>query len=234
MVGYFVFPPTTSPFPVLEYPQVPPSSDAGVRSQATTSSTDASKTSKEDEVRKAQRLKYEATRQARLEYERQQIYLSELEWVRSGGALRDANGRRDKARTEEFKKEIRLQNEEKEILERWKVYEGRLRALQTAPESFIMEWDSIPWPMPNHPSSHIDITTTAVSEFIFATFRVRGVRAVRKERLRTSILRWHPDKYTALLLRIPEPEQRAFILEGVNAVFRALRELQGEDRQPSV
>ena len=230
MVGYFAFPPSASPFPVLE-PSASSNAPSRQHPQVPTSSKDASKPSKEDEARKENRMHHEATRKARLEHERQQIYQSELEWVRSGGILRDSNGRRDKARTEEFKKEIRLQKEEQEILARWAAYETRLRSLQNAPDSFIMHWDAIPWPMHTHPPSPAEITTEVVSEFVFATFRVRGVKAVRKDRLRTSILRWHPDKYTALLLRVPEPEQRALILEGVNAVLRALRELQGEEKQ---
>ncbi|KAI0826433.1 hypothetical protein BC629DRAFT_1690577 [Irpex lacteus] len=233
MVGYFVFPPTPAPFPVLEPPSLSSLKLEDDPPRTPSTSSDASKPSKEDELRKAQREKYEATRQARLERERQQIYLSELEWVRSGGILRDANGRRDKARTEEFRKEIRLQKEEKEILERWDAYESRLRALQSAPpDSLVIQWDTIPWPVLPPPSTPADITTAAVSEFVFSTFKVRGVRAVRKERLRSSVLRWHPDKFTALLLRVPEPEHRAILLEGVNAVFRALRELQDEDKQP--
>lgn len=175
---------------------------------------------------KAQRELAEEKRKARLEQERHDIYLSELEWVRWGGILRDTRGRRDKARTEEFRKEIRLQEEERRIMETWDAYQSRFRALQSS----AITWDTIPWPVLVPPSSPADLDPASISEFIFATFKVRGVVAVRKDRLRTSILRWHPDKFAALISRVAEDEQSR-VVEGVNAVFRSLRQLQDEEKQ---
>jgi hypothetical protein len=232
MVGYFAFP---TGAPTLSSTRVtldgPAAMLPGVDASAT--SSDASEDRKRAERHKAYLQYVEETRRARLEREKEQIYLSELDWVRSGGMLRDDKGRTDKVRTEEFRKEIRLQEEEKQILERWNAYETRLRSLPSTADSFPIGWDTIPWPMLPPPTSPSDIEATAIAEFIFATFRVRGAKAIRKERLRTSILRWHPDKFAALLARVEGEDERNTILDGVNAVFRALRQLQDEEKQIS-
>ncbi|KAI0694192.1 hypothetical protein BC835DRAFT_1306390 [Cytidiella melzeri] len=235
MVGYLAFPPNAPTNPlsraILGNPHEPPPSPSNSsHSYASKQSPDASDASKRAAKANLDRERFDEMRRTRLEREREQIYHSELDWVRSGGILRDANGRRDKLRTEQFRKEIRLQAEERAIMERWDVYESRVRALQGTQHALAIGWDTIPWPMNPPPSSPADIHTAAIANFIFATFKVRGAKVARKERLRTSILRWHPDKFTALVARIPEPDQ-SMILDGVNAVFRALRQLQSEDRQ---
>ncbi|KAI0341456.1 hypothetical protein BDW22DRAFT_306514 [Trametopsis cervina] len=235
MVGYFAFPSTgPSIFPNIQNSRVPLSLPS---KQTRPSASDApeeraSGSSEKAKQLQAERERVEEARRVRLEREREEIYLSELAWVRSGGILRDANGRRDKARTEEFRKEIRLQDEERAILQKWDAYENRLRAIHSSTNTAAVTWDTIPWPVSSPPSSPADLDVESVAEFIFATFKVRGAVAVRKERLRTSILRWHPDKFAALLARAAEHEQTR-ILDGVSAVFRALRQLQDEEKHPS-
>lgn len=230
MVGYFAFPPSMSGAAldkaVRPQPLPPPTTDPHLH--ASEPRQNASEAAQQAERIKQQRQRAEDIRRARLERENQQIYLSELDWVRSGGILRDANGRRDKVRTEEFRKEIRLQNEEREIMRRWDAYESSLRALQHPSNSLVVGWETIPWPVISPPSEPADLNSVTVGEFIFSTFKVRGAKAIRKERLRTSILRWHPDKFSALLARVPDPEHAAILLDGVNAVFIALRGLQDE------
>lgn len=231
MTGYFAFPLGQSPTSVAEVPRVPFSSaenltrESALNPDAGPQSSDQSDRIKK---RKAQREITEEKRRARLERERQEIYLSELAWVRSGGILRDAKGRRDKARTEELRREIRLQDEERRIMEQWHAYETRLRALQLSGDPIT--WEIIPWPVVVAPSSPLDLEPSVIADFIFATFKVRGVSIAKKERLRTSFLRWHPDKFAALMSRVPEHEQDR-VIEGVNAVFRSLRQLQDMEKQ---
>lgn len=229
MTGYFAFPPIQSTSSAAEGVRVPFSSAQNLERECASKTVPQSSAQAE----KIQKLKVQREiaaekRRARLERERQEIYLSELEWVRSGGILRDAKGRRDKARTEALRQEIRLQDEERRILERWRAYETRLRALQSS--GHVLTWDSIPWPVADLPSSPIDLEPEAIADFIFATFKVRGVPTAKKDRLRTSILRWHPDKFVAFMSRVPADEQER-VLEGVYAVFRSLRHLQDMEKQ---
>jgi hypothetical protein len=49
--------------------------------------------------------------------------MSEMEWVRGGRVLRDAQGWRDKARMERICAELKLQEEERIKMGRWKEYD---------------------------------------------------------------------------------------------------------------
>ncbi|GJE86626.1 hypothetical protein PsYK624_027060 [Phanerochaete sordida] len=151
-----------------------------------------------------------------------------MAWVRSGGVLRDARGRRDKGRTKWMQEEIRLQDEEKRIMDQWNAYETRWKALNASREP--VTWADIPWPSTIPPTTYEDLTHEAVSEFLLATFKVRGFAGSRKERIRSSLLRWHPDKTSTLVSRVQE-EEREGVQEGINAVFRSLKQLQDAGKQ---
>jgi len=174
------------------------------------------------------RAQLEEKRKQRQQQERHEAYLSELAWVRSGGVLRDARGRRDKVRTAWMQEEIRLQDEEKRIMDQWDAYETRWKALNASRGP--VTWSDIPWPSTISPTSSSDLTHEAVSEFILSTFKVRGATGSRKERIRSSLLRWHPDKMSVLVSRVQE-EERDEVREGINAVFRSLKQLQDEGKQ---
>ncbi|EKM56958.1 uncharacterized protein PHACADRAFT_254376 [Phanerochaete carnosa HHB-10118-sp] len=170
----------------------------------------------------------EEKRKQRQQQERHEAYLSELAWVRSGGILRDARGRRDKVRTVWMQEEIRLQDEEKRIMDQWNAYELRWKALNASRGP--VTWGDIPWPSSIPPNSSSDLTHEAVSEFILSTLKVRGATGSHRERIRSSLLRWHPDKMSALISRVQE-EERDEVREGINAAFRSLKQLQDEGKQ---
>ena len=171
-----------------------------------------------------QELESEARRRARRsELEREQARLGELEWVRAGGWLRDAFGRKDKARTERLREEVRLLDVERKALERWHAYEARWRVLISTviPVTFT----DIPWPVSPPPTSAEDLTFDAVTDFLLASLRVRTNTVSGKDRIRSSILRWHPDKMSGVLARTVEQDLTA-VRTGINSVFHILRSLQ--------
>ena len=244
MPGYLAFPPT--PDPTANPKPFPLPSEAHSRTPfASTQNTptrpspaEAHEPSKHatakqlEEQAWAERRRRDAElHQARLERERAEAWLGELAWVRSGGIVRDVRGRRDMARTELLRAEIRLQDEEKRIMDRWSGYETRWRllALSSADEEANIKWEDVPWPVATTAQSVDDLTPGAIEEFIFAPLKVRGKTDSRKDKLRSSILRWHPDKDAVILSRVAE-EDRWNVQEGVNAVFRALKELQDAEK----
>lgn len=226
--GYFAFPPQA------ERTRLPLSSSSvdNVDQSQASSSTESTQQHEEDPEAKLKeqrrRAQVEEKRKQRQQQERHEAYLSELAWVRSGGVLRDARGRRDKVRTAWMREEIRLQDEEKKIMDQWNAYETRWKSLNASKGPIT--WSDIPWPSSTPPATPSDLTHEAVSEFILSTFRVRGATGSRKERIRSSLLRWHPDKTSTLVSRVQEEEREA-IQEGINAVFRSLRQLQDEGKQ---
>ncbi|PSS15409.1 hypothetical protein PHLCEN_2v3285 [Hermanssonia centrifuga] len=226
MTGYLAFPPPRSSLPhetrtPLSSVQEQAASIGGAQTEK-----DVLKKSKE-EAQAKQREIDEERRIRNLEREQREVYVSELAWVRSGGILRDANGRRDKVRTEKMRKEIRILDEEKRILDCWNAYESRWHALLASNDSIC--WKDIPWPVCNAPSSVADLAPELLSAFLFAPFKVRGQAGSRKERIRSSILRWHPDKISIILARVVD-EERDLILQGVNTVVMSLRALQDAEK----
>ncbi|KAG6332734.1 hypothetical protein ID866_6359 [Astraeus odoratus] len=154
---------------------------------------------------------------------------SEIEWVRAGGVLRDAHGGRDKTRTEGIRAEIRLQEDGRRKLQRWERYEARCRALAEAasPLTFF----DFPWPLlePLTEKRVEMLTTSAVGSFLFESLNVKGCSSTRRDRIRTSLLRWHPDKVSSLLNRVV-PEDIEIVREGIHRVFRSLKTLQDAQR----
>jgi len=230
--GYFVFPPLSPkvderiPFAREANEQKPSQAPSDHSGKASHKITHESKHADEDaetveENREKQRQKNE--RQKRLEKEREVASIGEIEWVRSGGVLRDAQGRRDKVRTESIRQEIRLQEREKLLTERWRVYEAKWRALLT--EEGPVFFKDMPWPIQTCPSAVEDLTFVAISDFLLEPLEVRTNTITKRERIRTSLLRWHPDKMSSILCRVVE-EDVDIVREGIGAVFMCLKRMK--------
>jgi hypothetical protein len=172
-----------------------------------------------DEVEQRQMIE----RQKRLEKEREVATHGEIEWVRSGGVLRDAQGRRDKVHTDRIRYEIRLQKREKLLKERWEMYERKWGALLASDDR--VSFKDMPWPLQRCPSSVGDLTFKAISDFLLEPLEIRTNTVTKRERIRTSLLRWHPDKMSSVLCRVVE-EDVGIVREGVGAVFMCLKSMK--------
>jgi hypothetical protein len=241
MPGYFVFPPTVShPFTTKEAAQFPIGllstiissckkltsfvDTKGPLSEGYTSIDNAEKDRQKMEDAWEERQRRDAaTRQKRLEQARATALQGEIEWVRSGGMLRDSQGHRDYVRTEEIRKELRLQAQEKIWIEQWEFYERRWRSLfsSTGPVAFL----DIPWPMQVAPSSVDEINSQAITTFLLDPLRVRTNTTTQRDRVRASLLRWHPDKMSSIMGRVVEEDVQV-VRDGVNAVFVILKQIQ--------
>ena len=219
MVGYLVFPPpglSTAPSASRQTPadkDINPLPQNSLPKQPQESTRDA----EQDMESKA------SARAQKNELEREQVLLGEMEWVRAGGWLRDAFGRKDKARTERVRQEIRLFDAERKALEQWDAYEARWRVLIST--ATPVHFTDIPWPVSPSPTSAQDLTCDAVTDFFLASLRVRTNTVSRKDRIRSSILRWHPDKMSGIVARTVEQDLPA-VHTGINSVFHILRSLQ--------
>src|ERR1700722_5811439 len=142
-------------------------------------------------------------------------------------SLYDKMGRRDIVRTEMMRQEIRLQNEEQSLVERWKAYEDRWKLLLTSNNP--LSFHNIPGPTQNAPFDVHDLTLAAISDFLMASLRVRNNTVTKKERIRVSLLRWHPDKISSVWARVIKSDKEA-VREGIGAVFTCLKTLQDEEK----
>jgi hypothetical protein len=166
----------------------------------------------------------EELRRKREEREREQALIGEMDWVRSGGVLRDENGKRDYARTAEIRKLVEEEDKQKRAMERWIAYESSWTRLLTTTDP--VTFASIPWPLLHKPSSSEDLRDPVkIAEFLFESLKVKGIAVKRKDRLRASLLRWHPDKLGGVIARATEEEAEE-VKEGISAVARGLMVLQ--------
>ncbi|KAF8189773.1 hypothetical protein K438DRAFT_1832077, partial [Mycena galopus ATCC 62051] len=156
-----------------------------------------------DDAWAARRVRDQAARKARLEAEAAEALKGEIDWVRSGGILRDAQGNRDYARTEAIREELRLSALEAT----WKAGRDRNKPRD-------VQFQDVPWPVcptDGRPVALAELTVDRVEDFLLAGLKVRGCTVTKKERVRTSLLRWHPDKMTTVLARIVETDLELFL-----------------------
>ena len=176
-------------------------------------------------------------RQKRVELETSEALKGDIEWVRSGGVLRDTNGRRDFVRTKRIRDQLDEQERERKALAAWMDYEDRWRAsllMGRKNSSDLQDRDrgigfaDVAWPVAKRPESPDGLTMGAVREFVLALLRGKDVTPLkRKDRIRQLLLRYHPDKTAFLLSRVAE-EEADRVREGINNVFMSLKSLQGD------
>lgn len=180
------------------------------------------------------RLKREAeVHQQRVAREEAEARRGEEEWVRSGGILRDAGGRRDMVKTQAVRDELKLREIEAGLVRRWEEYERRWKELSTTGTSktkATVTFQDIPWPVDVGTRETLelgDLNVEKVQDFLLAGLKVRGNRVTKKDRVRSSLLRWHPDKMTAVLARVVH-DDREVIKQGISVVMACLQELNAK------
>lgn len=177
-----------------------------------------------------ERQKIEDKRRQALEArERDEALKGEKHWVRQGGFLRDANGRRDRKRTEEVRRLVEQEDAERRIRERWEAYESAWA--RTVSSNEPVAFASLPWPLINPPKSPSDLRNPAsIGDFLFESLSLNGNTTTRRDRLRMSLLRWHPDKLGAVLARVPEEDNLKLVKDGIDAVVISLMHLQEAEK----
>ncbi|KAJ6493009.1 hypothetical protein C8R45DRAFT_1073082 [Mycena sanguinolenta] len=227
--GYFAFPPNSSP--ATEDSQISVEDPTAAREEE----AERQRQKALDDAWATRRVRDEAARKARLEAEAAEALKGEIDWVRSGGVLRDAQGNRDYKRTEAIREELRLSALEAALVERWKKYEAQWaelagKAIRDRNKPRDVRFQDVPWPVSptnDQPVTLADLTVDRVEDFLLASLKVRGCTVTKKERVRTSLLRWHPDKLTTMLERIVETDLEA-VRQAIHAVVLCLHKLNSK------
>ena len=235
-MGYFALPPAGSPFIPSDTASIP----SEVEKDSLRQQQEGEKKRKEETDREAAwtaRLQRDAElRQQRLAQEEVEARHGEEEWVRSGGILRDAEGRRDMVRTQAVRDELKLREIEKTLVDRWEAYERRWKELlmnskgkEGVQAKADLRFVDVPWPVDVGEKEVAvgDLMMGKVEEFLLGGLRVRGCGVTRKDRIRSSLLRWHPDKMTGVVARVVK-EDVEMVGQGVNAVIRCLQKLNAK------
>ena len=95
-----------------------------------------------------------------------------------------------------------------------------------ASESGQLKFKSVPWPTTVPPRNVAEITPATVARFIFSPAHSQGMS--RKERIRSALRRWHPDRFGRVLNRVVEKDKAA-VERGVGIVVRCLNDLLAQE-----
>ncbi|KAI0753517.1 hypothetical protein C8Q80DRAFT_517429 [Daedaleopsis nitida] len=165
-------------------------------------------------------------------------------------AVREETRRLERAAEEERQRRRRAKERVRDVEAR-ELYEARWRTLLAPPsgggastEEELLRFEDIPWPvMAIAPSSSHgerstvllgSLTAEAISEFLLPP--ERGVSDAdvpqkdRKEKLRETMLRFHPDKFEGRIMKRVRDADRELVKEAVGIVARTVTALMGEGR----
>jgi hypothetical protein len=102
----------------------------------------------------------------------------------------------------------------------WRAYEAGWASIAASSEPITFR--SIPWPLVSHPSSPADIIPAGIIAFLLSPLHSQD--QTRKDRIRSALLRWHPDRFHKFLVKVVD-EDKEKVQEGVGIVVRCLNEL---------
>jgi hypothetical protein len=215
MTGYLAFlhPPAINPNVVRCTPQV---------NNATSGQQQVIEHPMKDDIHQREQM-----RQKRAQSEHEEAVKGDIDWVKSGGILRDRTGKRDFERTNIIRKELELQELEIKVLERWNAYEHRWNMILASRGP--LTFSAIPWPVADLPAHVSDLTIRSIAHFVIAPLRVAGSTVARRHRIRQLILRYHPDKVSSVISRTVNDDKVA-VEEGVIVVLTCLKYLHDEEK----
>lgn len=111
-------------------------------------------------------------------------------------------------------------------------YQDKWAMLAAAvPETVTLSFKTIPWPMATPPASVEDITLQAVSSFLLSPAHSHGKST--RTRAREALRVWHPDKWFTTWLSRVRDDDKAVVIQGVNAVAHHLSAMANGNPGPS-
>ncbi|KIM75092.1 hypothetical protein PILCRDRAFT_827664 [Piloderma croceum F 1598] len=110
----------------------------------------------------------------------------------------------------------------------WRTYEARWASIAASSEPLTFR--TIPWPLTSSPSNAAGILPAGIISFLLSPLHSKN--QTRKERIRSALLRWHPDRFRKFVDRVVEAERES-VQEGVGIVARCLNELMERENRVS-
>ncbi|TFK51047.1 hypothetical protein OE88DRAFT_207510 [Heliocybe sulcata] len=157
-------------------------------------------------------------------------------------AMREETKRLQREAEEENKRKRAMRDARKTAEARERYKEG-WKTLLSAPaqDGESLEFCDIPWPIALPKKSSVstdDITLDAISLFLFSILDASSPsndsdtpateKKTKKELVRDTLLRFHPDKFEGRVLRRVRDDDKEKVREAVGKVARALNELMGK------
>lgn len=110
---------------------------------------------------------------------------------------------------------------------RFILYDAKWDALKTTDSLTALTFWQLPWPLLYDITHPDQVNSEAIQDFIFHPDRFPGLSP--RKRLTMEILRWHPDKFNAMVKDRLEPDHISSIFCAAGMVARVLTELLKEN-----
>ncbi|KZT65398.1 hypothetical protein DAEQUDRAFT_747064 [Daedalea quercina L-15889] len=153
--------------------------------------------------------------------------------------IRDETKRMEREE-EEDRRRRRRSRERRRAMEARELYDARWKEL-LGPSSRLgspLRFADIPWPvlppdLSNRRTRSLrldDLTVEAMSGFLLTQDDSEAGRKERKDKLRETMLRFHPDKFEGRILKHVTEDEREIVMEAVGIVVRSVGGLMGEGK----
>lgn len=146
----------------------------------------------------------------------------EARWRREEGRQRRQECHRAGEQRGREERQNQAAVERRRQAEAWKAYERQWAAIAIGKDDSRLTFRSVPWPMTLPPRSAREVTSEAVAKFILSHAHSEGVS--RKDRIKSALRRWHPDRFGRILNRV-DVKDRAAVERAVGTVARCLNDL---------
>ncbi len=156
-------------------------------------------------------------------------------------AIRQETKRLERIAEEDRRQRRRARDQLREAESR-ELYDAMWKAL-LAPgdaDDKMLRFEDIPWPVmvsvmkDSGRVTIADLTTDAISTFLLPPtaggLDVDALKKDRKEKLRETMLRFHPDKFEGRIMKHVRDADRELVKEGVGIVARTINALMGDGK----
>ncbi|KAH9962241.1 hypothetical protein BC827DRAFT_1130738, partial [Russula dissimulans] len=103
-------------------------------------------------------------------------------------------------------------------------HENKWRQLRDS-DDLDLGWNSFAWPVFKRPFEPEDMTTSAISAYVFSKYAPDADTKSDKDRVKYHLKRWHPDRFELRILPRVVEEEREKVKAGAGFVVRMLNEL---------
>ena len=188
----------------------------------------------ERKLREAVERLRQAARERQQREEQERKSREEAHRQRQGAYTRYFREERERRRAkEEQEREARRAAEQdqanQQVCRHFGLYEGKWNELRTSTSLPPIDVREMPWPVFSTISSADQITYQEVRAFLFHPLRPGVEGKTAREKVKSEVLRFHPDKFNTRIVPKIHPSQQAVAQEIAGAVARILTTIMTEE-----
>ena len=187
-----------------------------------------------EQVERARR----AERECRVQEERERKLREEVERLRQEAHERLLREERERQAREERERQARFRAEQArraaqddQVRQHFVLYEAKWNELRTSNSLPPIDVREMPWPVFGVVSSADQITYHDVRTFLFHPLRLGVEGKTARDKVKSEVLRFHPDKFNTRIIPKVQPAQQPVAQEIAGAIARILTTIMTEEAE---